>query len=203
MKHIIKILIASSIAIFITVACGGGSMVDYGDVSQDDISTEPINAPKLSITEKNEYLSAINNARATARDCGEYGHMDAVAPLKWNDALYKAAYEHTRDMVENNIFSHEGSGTATDKTGADLNKESEFYERVTHNGYLYKLTGENITAGTVTDTAEEAVQNWIDSPPHCKNLMSPDYKDVGMAYIRKSGTKYYNYWTQDFGTPRP
>ena len=199
MKNIIKILLVFSVSL-IVVGCGGS--VDYNAISQDDIDANPTDAAKLSDTQKKEYLKAINKARAVARDCGEYGHMDAVPPLKWNDALYKAAYEHTYDMVENNTFSHEGTGKATDKTGADLNKKSQFYERVAHNGYRYKLTGENITAGTVTDTANEAVQNWIDSPPHCKNLMSPDYKDVGMAYIRKSGTTYINYWTQDFGTPR-
>ncbi len=201
MKQIIKILLASSTALFITVGCGGGSsLVDYDSISQDDISPAPSNAPKLTDTQKNEYLKAINDARAVARDCGEYGHMDAVPPLKWNDALYKAAYEHTYDMAEQNYLGHTGSGESTDKTGADLNKKSLFYERIAHNGYKYQASGENVAGGY--RTTADVMKGWLESPGHCKNIMSPDFTEVGMAFVQKSGTKYTYYWTQDFGTPR-
>ena len=195
MRKPIKLLLVSSIVMFATTGCNLNSM------TQEDIPTDPYNAEKIPSDIKNKYLNEINKVRATARYCGNV-YKKAVPPLKWNDKLYKAAYEHTNDMVRNNIFSHQGSGTATDKTGADLNKKSEQEERISHNGYKYRYVGENITAGTELNSAHKAVQNLVDSPLHCENLMDSDFKEVGMAYIKKSGTHYTNYWTQDFGNPR-
>ncbi len=200
MKNISKIVLISSVSIFLLVGCGGSSVVDYNSISQDDIAPAPSNAPKLTDAEKNAYLKAINDARATARDCGEYGHMDAVPPLKWNDSLYKAAYEHTYDMAEQNYLGHTGSGESTDKTGADLNKKSLFYERIAHNGYKSQASGENVAGGY--STTADVMKGWLESPGHCRNIMSPDFTEVGMAYVKKSGTQYTYYWTQDFGTPR-
>jgi len=180
-----------SISILILIGCGGGS---------SDVTTNPFNAPAISDSLKNEYLNAINNARGQNQTCGTT-LMSAVPPLTWNDALYKAAYEHTNDMVEQNFVSHDGSGKETDYTGLDLNRASKFNERIQHNGYKYTNVAENITAGSSIDTAQQAVQAWLNSEGHCKNLMSPNFTEVGMAHIKKTGTTYTNYWTQNFGHP--
>lgn len=60
------------------------------------------------------------------------------------------------------------------------------------------LAGENIAAGTATDTAEEVVNLWMNSPGHRANILNPDYTtmSVGMVYV--SGTRYGYYWSQNF-----
>ncbi len=106
-----------------------------------------------------------------------------------------------RHGIEHETF-HVGSGTSTDVALSDFPQytESTFVERIQHRGYqISKTAGENITVGTTTDTAKKAVKAWIDSPPHCMNLMNPDFKEVGMAYIIANGTFYTNYWVQEFG----
>jgi uncharacterized protein YkwD len=120
----------------------------------------------------------VNEARAKGCQCGDTWYP-AAKPLSWNDLLEAAALRHARDMNQNKFFSHTG------KDGSDAGG------RITETGYRWTFYGENIAFGHRTE--EEVVRGWISSPGHCKNLMNPNYKEMGIA---RSG----NYWTQDFGT---
>ena len=164
--------------------------------------SQTFDAPAIETSVKQVYLTAINNARAVHQNCGSRGIKKAVAPLKWNDALYKAAYEHSENLVKSDTFSHTGSGTPSDWTATvkELGKGSTFIERIENNGYLdYKTIGENITSGTNRNTAQIAIDAWLKSDGHCANLMNPNYTEVGMAHVEKAGTEYIHYWTQNFG----
>lgn len=178
-------------------------------------SVGPFPAPVLSASDKQDYLDAINNARLTQQDCGVEGIKPAVDPLTWNDKLYSIAAEHSTDLAawNNGVitesearenFSHTGSGTDSDWTAQvhDLGRGSTIGERVDNSGYIWRAYGENIAAGTNTSTAVQAVQQWLDSPPHCANLMSSDYTEVGMAMVEDGDSFYTHYWTQNFGTPQ-
>ena len=159
--------------------------------------------PILSDDEKQEYLDAINMARSETQDCGVHGTYDPAPPLEWSDALYKAAYEHAQDMVKSNTFSHDGSGERSDWTAQYLGLErgSTMKERIEHNAYKnWKHIGENITAGTYRDTAQEAVDSWLNSDGHCANLMNPDFTEVGLAHVYGADTKYSHYWSQELGS---
>lgn len=163
----------------VEMAAGTASaMGDYGD------KTEPMLASaKEDVNNMNriDMLNAINDARAETRMCGGE-EMQAVAPLNWDDKLETAALIHTVDMNDNNFFAHT---SATDNSSPG--------DRITKEGYNWSYYGENIHKGSVT--AQAAVASWLTSPPHCKNIMSPNFKEVGAA---NKGT----YWTQNFGTSR-
>lgn len=176
---------------------GDSQKTSRGD--QGQITPDPYDSPAISDANKKEYLDAINNARASARECGDK-HFSAAPALKWSNDLYNAAYEHSNDMATQNYMSHTGSGKDSDTTGVALNKKSEFYERIKHNNYSYRSVGENIAAGQTT--TEDVVKSWLDSPGHCENIMDPDFTEIGMAHVKKRGTTYTHYWTQDFGAPR-
>ncbi len=187
--------------------CGGGSATSSA-VSMPASgaymmkASSPYRAPAISQSLKNAYLNAVNDARRKPQDCGSRGHFSAASELKWSDALYRAAYEHSHDLAQTNTFDHRGSGRATDHTGKvlHLNRGSTFKERIATNGYRQIRTiSENITAGTMRDTAQKAVNAWIKSDGHCANLMNPDIKDMGMAHVSKADTVYTHYWTQNFG----
>lgn len=204
--------------------CGSGgnspaaTSVDNTPVTEDAVSTVTSTAfvaPVLSASDKQDYLNAINNARATQQDCGTEDIKPAVHPLVWNDTLYSAAAEHSVDLAawNNGVtteteastrFSHDGSGTESDWTAQkqELGRGSTTRERVENSGYSWQAFGENIAAGTATDTAVDAVQQWLNSPPHCANLMSSDYTEVGMATVEDANSFYINYWTQNFGKPQ-
>lgn len=213
------IVIALSITmITLITGCGGGgssssSAVENASASnadKDNLFTENTvdsstyyDIPPIDASTKQVYLDAINNARAVSQDCGKYGIKDAAPALTWNGALYRAAAEHSEDLAESNTFGHTGSGTQSDWTAQvlDLEEGSTMNNRIENNGYTnWSKIAENIAAGSVRDTAQEAIDAWIESDGHCANLMNPDYKNVGMAHVEKDGSVYIHYWTQNFGT---
>ena len=132
-------------------------------------------------------LDLVNAARAQARDCGSQTFA-ATTTLKWSCNLTTAADTHTRDMASNNFFSHTGSDGLT------------VSNRVTATGYKWRAVGENIAAGQPTE--EVVMQDWIDSPGHCANIMNPTYEDFGSAFIFTDQANFSSYWTQVFGAVR-
>ncbi|NPA28424.1 MAG: CAP domain-containing protein [Epsilonproteobacteria bacterium] len=155
----------------------------------------------LSAQEKEEFLEAINRARADKHDCKEYGVLGPSKPIKWSEELYNAAYEHSFDMANSNTFSHNGSNTKYDKTAIDLklNRGSKFNERIEHNGFKGKMVGENISAGKSLTSANDVVDAWLKSPAHCAILMDNNYNYGALAVAHKDSSKYLNYWTLDLG----
>ncbi len=132
-------------------------------------------------------LDLVNRARAQARNCGTQPFATA-GPLKWNDLLTLASQQHSGDMATHSYFSHDGRDGSLPA------------QRATRAGYLWRATGENIAGGQTT--AEAAVQGWIDSPPHCANLMGAQFTEMGVAFAVNPRSKLGIYWTQMFGAPR-
>lgn len=133
-----------------------------------------------SNVDKEELLRLVNEARVEGCRCGNT-YYESTEPLTWNDQLEAAAQRHSDDMYRSGNFSH---------TGTD---GSEMSERITDAGYAWSACGENISWGRETEAA--VIAGWLDSPGHCKNIMNPDFTEMGVA---KSGT----YWTQVFGKQR-
>ncbi|HHD82040.1 MAG TPA: CAP domain-containing protein [Campylobacterales bacterium] len=177
------------------IACGGET-------------SAPTNTNKLQSyetaekTTQDEILEAINKARSVARDCKDGNGLVSAAPaLTWNDELYAAAYEHSHDLAQSDTFSHYGSGTASDITGANNNTTSYFNERIKANGYTnYRTIGENIAGGQAT--IQEAVEAWLASPAHCTNIMNPQFQEIGVAIVSNNESEYGIYWTQNFGAKK-
>ncbi len=127
-----------------------------------------------------EMLDAVNAVRAAGQTCGGERYAP-VAPLVWNDRLEAAATRHTADMVEHGSFAHRGSDG------------SEVGERATRAGYSWRLLGENIAR--FQQTVPEVVEDWVESPGHCRALMDARYAEMGAAVQDR-------YWTQVFGLAR-
>jgi uncharacterized protein YkwD len=155
----------------------------------------------LSAALKDEYLNIINQARSRNQTCGSRGYFTATTSLRWSDKLYSSAYEHSYDMATSNTFSHEGSGEVSDLTGVREGGKSIVPERLESYGYKWNRYAENIGAGTDIETSEKIVSQLLASDGHCANIMNPLLKEVGMAMVKNSNTKYVYYWTQNFGTP--
>jgi len=168
-----------------------------------DSSSEPaFTVPAISDTKKQEFLSAINNARAQVQDCGVYGNKGPVASLAWNDNLYQAAYTYSYDMAYGGAWNHIGSGTEFDIVAANTPgvSASTLESRMVYYNYNYWTAGENIAAGQ--NSTASVIATWIASDGHCSNLMSSDFTEVGMALLFDISTSYYYYWTQNFGKPQ-
>lgn len=136
-----------------------------------------------------ELLAQINRARAQARSCGAVA-APAAAPLAWDGALASAADGYSADMAANDFISagHLGSDGST------------MAQRITRAGYAWRSIGENVAAGSASAIA--TVQQWLDSPPHCQNLMNASFVQVGGACRANPNSTYRYYWTIDLGAPR-
>jgi uncharacterized protein YkwD len=181
-----------------TVGCGTTTHYVY---KQSTVVSNPYPAPSLSGAVKESYIKAVNTMRSKGRTCGKAGYFPPAPSLRWSEALYRAAYEHSADMLANNMFTHEGSGKASDWTAKvqHLGRISNFTDRIENNGYKqWKRLAQNIAGGM--PTVAQTMQQWETSEYHCVNIMNPVFTDFGMAHTYKAGTKFSHYWTQNFAT---
>ena len=144
----------------------------------------PAPTPSTGISASEQLvLDLTNQARAVARSCGTTSYPAAPA-LTWNASLATAARNHASDMAVRNYFSHTSQDGRT------------FVQRATNAGYSgYRALGENIAAGQ--PTPESVVAGWLNSPGHCSNIMSANFRELGVGV--GTGGSYGIYWVQDFG----
>jgi uncharacterized protein YkwD len=131
-------------------------------------------------------LVLVNAARATPRKCGRE-RFAAAPPLKLSAKLVAAASAHARDMARRTRLGHDGSDG------------SQSSDRMTRAGYRWRLSGENVAAGQ--RDADAVVTDWLASPGHCANLMTPAFRDMGVAFALAPGANPDIYWAQEFGAP--
>ena len=143
------------------------------------------NVPDPGVADiRDEFLAALNQARSVNRTCGTTPYGPAP-PVSWSDNLAMAAYLHSEDMVLNNFFSH---------TGADGSTPGQ---RISRQGYPWWTYGENIAVGY--PTVSSVLQGWLGSEGHCRNLMDPDFTEIGAGYAIGpfGGNPAARYWTFD------
>lgn len=97
----------------------------------------------------------------------EKRQQNNLAPLNINSALNTAAEKKAEDMFVKNYWAHI---SPTGTTPWIFIKES---------GYNYVYAGENLAKGF--NSAQEAIDAWMESPTHRENELSPNYQDVGFA----------------------
>lgn len=132
-------------------------------------------------------LKQVNAARAMPRSCGARP-MKAARELAWNRSLAEAAEQHSVDMAARRFFDH-------------INPDGQrVSQRVSAQGYKWRMVGENLAGGDTT--VADVIAGWLGSPEHCQNMMSPAYAEVGVACVRQPGSKWGNYWTMVLATRR-
>ena len=131
---------------------------------------------ELSNINQDKLLMLINEARSKPRKCG-VELQEAVEPLVWNETLERLAYNHSKDMTQNNFFSH---------TGSDGKLPSQRLDAI---GYTWNRSAENLATGYPNE--KKVVAGWLKSPQHCFNIMAVYLSQIGIA---KDG----KYWTSVF-----
>jgi uncharacterized protein YkwD len=145
----------------------------------EPVLTDNKNVPNSNF-DKKLILDLVNAARKKGCQCGDTYFYQAP-PLKWNEKLEKAAFQHSQDMLENKYFSH---------NSPDGKKAGDRLDRL---GYRWTAYGENIAQGYSSE--KQVVEGWLSSPGHCRNIMNKMYREMGVG---RSG----NYWTQTFGVAK-
>lgn len=97
-------------------------------------------------------------------------HKESI--LVRNETLTRAAQMKVDDMFEKGYFAHNSPEGTTPWTWFDKA------------GYDYEYAGENLAIHFVQ--AEEQQRAWMESTTHRKNILSPNYHEIGVAV--RSGT---------------
>lgn len=146
--------------------------------------------PKYTQLEE-EVLVLVNKARAAGHDCGSQGVFKPTHALKMEPRLRCAARLHSKYMGETKDYGH------VTKAGVNFDK------RINDTGYPSATVSENIAAGA--RSAAEVMGLWLDSDGHCRNIMWPDFTEIGIGHATDNADDPYfgpyPYWTQNFGKP--
>ena len=136
---------------------------NVGMIREDLLNKSSAQSPDE--TEKDVILRLINEER-----------KKAGRPLLTVDStLEKAAQTKADDMVKNNYFSH-----TSPTYGSPFKMIQDF-------GISYKAAGENIAGNP---SIEAAVESWLKSDEHKKNILSNAYNYVGIGV---ANSKTYGY----------
>jgi uncharacterized protein YkwD len=115
--------------------------------------------------EAEEILTLANQARAAA----------GAPPIKWDGELAIAARKHTLRMAAEGPIAHRYPG------------ELDLSERAGQAGAHFSLIEENVAVGP---TPAEIHNEWMHSPGHRSNLLSPEVDRVGIAVVASRGVLY-------------
>jgi uncharacterized protein YkwD len=129
---------------------------------------------------RQEMLERVNTLR---REAGR-------PPLTLEPRLTTAAQGHADDMLTRTYYSHvtpEGTPPR---------------QRVLAAGYSGEIVAENIAAGQTS--VELAVEAWMHSTDHRRNLLDPRFQEIGIGMaVGSYEHKYKILWVQNFGRRRP
>lgn len=138
----------------------------------------PLRAPE-DLTDWPRYLADLINERRFAH---------GLPPLLWSPVLAQAAQAHAENCQARDACSHTGGDGAT------------LRQRLQRAGYTANWAGENWVYARYP---ELALEWWYDEPlgadPHRRNLLSPNYTEIGIGAARNQWGMVY--FIADFAAP--
>lgn len=130
----------------------------------------PVPAPAKDFSAmQTEMLGYINTARAD----------NNLAPLTLDTALCNGAYLKSKDMAENNYFSH---------TSPTYGSPFAMMKSL---GVTYRAAAENIAKNTSVKGAHNAFMN---STGHRQNILGSGYHKVGLGFYQEGNYLYVTQW---------
>ena len=144
-----------------------------GGVSRNRFVRSSDNRSNTSSAEaiEKQVFSMINAERA----------KNGLSELEWSESLAELARLHSQDMAQQKFFSHRGSdGSMID-------------DRADRIGLgLWRSIGENIAyMRGYDDPAAVAIEKWLESAAHRKNLLGPNWKESAVGVAVTSDETYY------------
>jgi uncharacterized protein YkwD len=123
-----------------------------------------------------------------------------LAPLRVSNSLSAAARQHTNEMASKGYFSHSSSnGSSFDR------RIARFYPMGTSK---YWSVGENLLWSSPDVDPTGAVEMWINSPEHKRNMLNSRWREIGLSAVHVAtasgayGGREVTIITADFGVKR-
>ena len=104
-----------------------------------------------------------------------------LQPLILSKELSQAAAIRAEEAVK--VWSHSRPDGSSFKTAIQTG--------------IFKTVGENLNRGA--SSPEEVVDAWMNSPAHKQNILTSDYREMGVAVFFNAQTNQKYFWAQWFG----
>jgi uncharacterized protein YkwD len=159
--HLVRVNRASSLRLAIALIGLAAAVAGFFAASALATSRSERNLPGLN----RQVLAAVNRFRVA----------HGLVALHDSAALDRSARQHSLEMGRVGYFDHPSAdGTA-------------FWKRIRHyyraGGYSYWSVGENLLWASPSVSAASAMNLWIGSPPHLKNLLTPQWRQIGVSAV--------------------
>lgn len=172
-------------SVFILAGCAGidkststGSVLD--SIKRSDLNkraSSPVNTSKAISFDFNDGFAKLNHVR----------NSKGLSPFINDPRLQKAAQDYANLMATKGKYGHEiGPGT-------------KFKKRINAVGYD-NSSGENLGVGYAS--IDSAIEGWLNSDGHRRNMLKPHYRLAGLAYAyNNSGInpQYTHLWVLIMG----
>lgn len=128
------------------------------------VVTFPASAARETLTVEQVLMQA-NEDRA----------LFGLPALQLDHDLNLAAFAKAQDMLAKEYFAH---------VSPEGVKPWHWFKSM---GYNYSYAGENLAIGF--EDSEDLEQSWMNSPKHRANILSSNYRDMGVAIVYRNGQK--------------
>lgn len=158
-------------------------IIDKGQVNEE--VKVPEQSIKPNYNQSDSYILEIEEAIFTRVNLERTAN--GLQPLNYNNTMQNYARIKSKDMGDRGYFAHE-------------NPEGELITaQMKRDGINYTAWGENIAyiQGNYSNSslATQFMDNWMNSQGHRENILSPNFKSIGIG-VYKIGNTYYA--TQEF-----
>jgi len=150
---------------------------DFGPAGTPPAKPTPVQTCFKDATVTSALLESANSEREKL----------GIRSLVVNEALVRAAQLKSQDMITRHYVGHHLPGEST-------------WNAINQAGYNYRYAGENIAEGW--KTALEVHNGWMGSPEHKKNIMNPNYTEVGFAVVCGVTDKETTLVVAEYGSPK-
>jgi uncharacterized protein YkwD len=122
---------------------------------------------------------------------------NGLGRLRLSTSLSAAAGRHSTEMARRGYFSHDSAN------GASFSSRIEQFYPL--RGFHSWTVGENLLWASPDVGALRALKLWLASPPHRANLLSPRWREIGLAAVHSTsapgvyGGRPATVVTADFG----
>jgi uncharacterized protein YkwD len=167
-------------------AVGLAILVSVGVLSSSALARSSSSTHSLP-TLNRQILAAINAFRTS----------HGLVSLRRSNALDRAALAHSLQMGRKSFFAHSSAN------GQSFWVQIRDYYRA--RGYSHWVVGQNLLWSAPTVSAAAALQRWIKSPSHLKNLKTAKWRDLGISAVSVAnaggvyGGQHVTIITTDFG----
>lgn len=131
-------------------------------------------ASALATSGSEKSLPSLNRQVLAAVNQFRVAH--GLVPLRESTGLDSSARQHSLEMGRVGYFAHPSAD------GTPFWRRIRRYYGAGHYGYW--SVGENLVWRSESLSAGGAMNLWINSPPHLKNLLTPQWRQLGVSAVR-------------------